>query len=359
MRQTFILLFILGSFHAALAQKSNAAPVITRYYFFTGTIDKFPVTFHLYRINEQFSGIYYYNSTEVPIAVYGILKKDQFLKLAHNDQDGEVTEEISGNFKDSSFSGTWQNKGKMLPFRVALPQNSHLLAFDYIYTEGSKKLTGDGNNRDALSYDAATIWPAASSKHPATNLIKEIIYEAFDEKQSQEPIGKIMINEKNEILNQGKEEDAPTYALSRKVQVEYRNARLLTLSKFIYTDGGGVHGNYGTQYICIDLVNNHKLAITDVLDTLACRETLRTLLAKKFRTKYKVKPEEKLSEYLFNDTIAPGNNFMLTSKGIAFNYVPYEIAAYALGEVFLYIPYKELSGCLKPEFKQLIGIVGQ
>ena len=95
--------------------------------------------------------------------------------------------------------------------------------------------------------------------------------------------------------------------------------------------------------------------ITDIIDTLACRDLLSSLLEKKFRAMNNVKKEEKLSEYLFNDSINPNDNFSLTSKGIRFNYNPYEIAASAFGEISLYIPFKELSSCLKPEFKKLIG----
>jgi hypothetical protein len=360
MRQLFILLIILGSLPAALAQKSNTTPVITRYYFFTGTIDKYPVTFHLYRVKDDFSGSYYYNSSEEAIGVTGILDKAGFLKLTHQNNEGSETETFSGNFKDSSFSGTWSYKGKLLPFRISQQKDNGGLTFDYIYTSGSKKLTKDENNRDELSYDAATIWPAASAKHTAIDLVKQTIYEVFGEKQTQEPIGKIMLREKNEILNPAKKDDSgPTYALGRKVQVEYRNAQLLTLSNFTYFDGGGVHGNYGTAYYCFDLVNNRKLTITDVLDTLACRDLLHSLLKKNFRTTNHLKKEEKISEYLFSDDIPLTDNFRLTSKGIGFNYNPYEIGAYALGEVFLYIPFKELGSCLKPAFRQLIGMVSQ
>jgi hypothetical protein len=358
MRYLFTLLFIIGSLQATIAQTTNKpAPVITRYYYFTGTIDKYPVTFHLYRINDKFSGVYYYNSTEEAIDVYGEMDKNHFLKLINTDNEGAEQEVLSGNFKDSSFSGTWSLKGKILAFRVALKPDNSGLNFDYIYTEGSKKLPKkEENYRSELEYDAAVVWPTASSTHSATNLIKEEIFKEFGDKTRQGEIGKVMLKEKNEILNGDKNKDGiETYALSRKIQVAYRNDKLLTLSAFTYFDGGGAHGNYGTSYINIDLVHNRVLEITDVIDTLACRDLLSSLLEKKFRTTHHVKKEENLSEYLFNDEIKFNENFSLTSKGIRFNYNPYEIAAYAFGEISLYIPFKELSSCLKPEFRRLIG----
>lgn len=357
MRQIFILLCILGNLPAALAQNGNAAPVVTRYYFFIGTIDKYPVTFQLYRINDKFSGSYYYNSTEETIAISGEMGKDHFLKLTHFDLEGNAIEVLSGNFKDSSFSGTWEYKDKLLAFRVAQKKDNNGLAFDYIYTHGSKKLPPGKFNRDQLSYDAATVWPAPSCTHTATGFIKQLIYESFGEKDAKDEIGKVMISRKKAMLNQqtNEDEEVPTYAESVTVKVEYRNTQLLTLSEFNYTDVAGAHGMYGTTYTCVDLIHNRKLAIADVLDTLAGQTALQTLLAKKFRAAYHLKNDEKISDHIFTETIPASDNFLLTSKGIGFSYLPNELGAYALGEVFLYISFKDLDTYLKPEFKQLIS----
>ena len=356
MRHIYILLFILGTVTTALAQTNKPAPVITRYYYFTGTIDKYPVTFHLYRIGINFTGSYYYNSTEEPIYIFGDMDNNHHLKLTHYDYEGNELEAFSGTFKDSSFAGTWSAKGKLFSFRVVQNKNKADFAFDYIYTAGYKKLpVEDENNRSELSYIAATIWPAASFTHPAKNLVKQIIYEEFNDKEGKDDIGKVMLREKNKILNPGKNEDGKTYELEKRIQVEYKNNQLLTLSKFTHYDNGGAHGNEVSFYACIDLVHNRKLAINDVLDSAACHNQLQTILEKKFRTAYNVKKEEKLSEWLLNDTMSLTNNISLTSKGIRFNYNPYEIGSYALGEIQLYIPYKELNSCLRPEFKKLIG----
>lgn len=360
MRHLFTLLALLGCAHFALAQKSKPAPVITRYYHFTGTIDKYPVTFHLYRINNKFSGVYYNNSTEEPIDFYGTLDKTRFLKLTRNDNQGEELEVLSGNFKDSSFSGTWSSKGKLLPFRLTQKKDSSGLTFDYIYTAGTKKLTGDPHHEE-LSYDAATVWPAATAAHPATGAVKQAIYKDFGQQQSTEPIGKLMISQKNDMLSQvpGKKDSEAgidVYGMSRCIKVQYVSPKLLTLSSYGFTDGGGAHGIHGITYISIDLEHNRQLDITDVIDTLNCRKTLSSILEKKFRAAYGVKQEEKISDYLLVDVIKANHNFCITSKGILFTYNPYEIGAYVMGEISLYIPFKEVSTCLKAEFKQWMGV---
>ena len=140
MKKSFVLLLLIGSFNSVLAQKSKTTPVITRYYYFTGSIDKYPVTFHLYRNNERFTGRYCYNSTEEAIELYGELDKNGFLKLSASDREDSQSEVFSGNFKDSTYSGTWSHKGKMLPFRISKKPDYSGLTFDYIVTSGSKNL---------------------------------------------------------------------------------------------------------------------------------------------------------------------------------------------------------------------------
>jgi hypothetical protein len=356
MKKILVHLLLLLGFYTVQAQKSGPAPVITQYLFFTGTIDKYPVTFHLYRINNKFSGCYYYNSTEQSIDLSGSIGKDNFLKLTHTTENG--AEVLEGVFKDSAFSGTWSYKGKLLPFRITRKKDAGNLQFDYIWATGSKKQKPvHDSDPDEITYEAAAVWPTATSQHPATEIIKQIIRNEFDEKNSQEEIGKILIRQKNSILNPVSNEDESPYAdFNTTVQIEYRNDRLLTLfaSSYNYT-AGAAHPNHSTSYSCIDLINKRKLDITDVLDTLAGQATLHTLLEKKFRAAFNVKKEEKLSDYLFQNTISPVNNFLLTTKGIGFHYNPYAIGAYALGDVYLYIPFKEIETYLKPEFKHLIA----
>ena len=140
MKKVFISLLFFVSLYTAHAQKSSTTPVITRYMLFTGSIDKYPVTFHLYQINNEFSGCYYYNSTEEPIDLSGKMDKDHhYLKLNHKSGENDVLETIEGTFSDSTFSGTWSSKGKMLPFRITRKKDTSSLAFDYIWTKGLKK----------------------------------------------------------------------------------------------------------------------------------------------------------------------------------------------------------------------------
>jgi hypothetical protein len=63
-----------------------------------------------------------------------------------------------------------------------------------------------------------------------------------------------------------------------------------------------------------------------------------------------MKRNEPLSNALFENSIEPTNNFCITKKGILFLYNPYEIAAYAMGEIELFIPFEELKTVVNPRF---------
>lgn len=356
----FAGLILLVSCYGSFAQKKPAAPVITRYIPLTGTIDKYPVTFHLYRINDDFSGHYYYNNTEVPIDFSGKMDKARFLNLSHLDDNEKNNEEFAGIFKDSVYSGTWSYKGKVMAFRVTHKKDNSL-PFDYICTSGEKKLSPKPEyGPEDVSYEAATIWPAAGFPQPAADSLKRFIRNSFGVKNSTDEIGKILIAQKNEMLNpKEKPDEIIGFSSSNVIQVVYINPQIISFSQSSYSYTGGAHGNYGTSYTSFDLVNNKELYITDVLtDTSALKETFATIFEKKFRATYTsmISSEEKLSEVLFEDKIPINDNFLLTGKGITFHYVPYEIAAYAFGEISLYIPYKEILPHLKPEFKKLMGL---
>jgi Deacetylase PdaC/Protein of unknown function (DUF3298) len=359
MKRITVLLLLICCY-TGFSQKPATTPAITRYRVMNGVIDKYPVTFHLYRNNNEISGHYYYDNTCLPISLSGILGKDKFLKLTHSADNENDNESLDGVFTDSVYSGTWTYKGKMLNFRVAQKKDNGGLQFDYICASGEKKIPKkpEEYGPDELSWEAATVWPTAGSHGAAADTVRQFIRGIFFEKNSTEEIGKILLRRKNEFLGQknSSHEEITDYSTSDDIQVEFNNQRLLSLSHANYSFSGGAHGNYGTSYTCFDLVNAHKLELYDVLDTLAGRAVIEKILEKKFRATYTsmIDKDQPLNEVLSVERIPVNDNFLLTAKGIAFNYVPYEIAAYALGGIFLYIPFKEIDPLLKPEFKKLL-----
>jgi hypothetical protein len=158
-----------------------------------------------------------------------------------------------------------------------------------------------------------------------------------------------MLADKKDVLGQTGEIEK--YGASINVSIVYLSKQLLTLATYVWEYNGGAHGNYIVKYTNIDLVNNSEVgAVFNGCDQLpALRE-------KKIRELFNVSNDKKLSEFLLVDTLPPANNCIITSKGITYSYNPYEIAPYAAGQIKLYIPFKELEGCLTDKFKKLIGM---
>jgi hypothetical protein len=337
-----------------LAQAQNAS-VTSRQVLLKGTIDKYPATLRLYQVKNAFHGYCYYDKFEKPLEVSGSITKGGKLKLEeYNVYDGN-TETFDGLMDENGYGGTWTAHGKNLIFRFT-PAKDNVLPFDYIYTYGERKLKKKEDvYRDQVSYDAASVWPAANASHPAVPFVKQLIRKEFDEKASQGDIGPIMLKLKKQALDTSKmSEDGIEYETDERLQVLYFNNRLLVLSHYTYVDGGGAHGNYFTSFVCVDLVGQSVLNLNDVLDSAGAHKQLQKLLEEQLKNDRHMKKEDSLSGILFEDTMSLTNNIFLTGKGIGFCYNPYQIASYADGEIDIFIPYKRLEPFLRPKFKKLI-----
>jgi hypothetical protein len=99
-----------------------------------------------------------------------------------------------------------------------------------------------------------------------------------------------------------------------------------------------------------DLQKNKILKLEDVFEG-DYKMALRAQLENAYRKAYKVPNHVKLPEgYLLTDHIDPTDNFILTDKGILFGYSPYEIAAYAMGQVNLFVPFEEIKSIVQSTY---------
>lgn len=121
---------------------------------------------------------------------------------------------------------------------------------------------------------------------------------------------------------------------------------------------GGAHDNYGYSERVFDLQNNKKLELKDI--TSMSKEKLEALLMKNInRTNSGTtddKGEVNNSEMLLVDKIPATENFYFDDKNLYFHYSPYEITAFAAGDITIPISWSELKGTLTPEFIKRIKI---
>lgn len=130
-------------------------------------------------------------------------------------------------------------------------------------------------------------------------------------------------------------------------QVLWNQAPLLSLGFYTYSFTGGAHGNYGTTAASFDTRTGRRLTYETIFRPGADAQ-LRPLLAAALRRAYHLAPNAALSEVVFDETLPITHNVYLTSGGAEFIYVPYEVAAYAFGEIRLFVPLRELRDLLQP-----------
>lgn len=121
---------------------------------------------------------------------------------------------------------------------------------------------------------------------------------------------------------------------------------------------GGAHGNYGFSERVFDLKNNKKLTLKDI--TTMPKARLEALLMKNINTIPSGTTDSqgavKNSDMLLLKTIPTNENFYFDEKNLYFHYSPYEIAAFAAGDIIIPVSWEELKGTLTPQFKERMKI---
>jgi len=121
---------------------------------------------------------------------------------------------------------------------------------------------------------------------------------------------------------------------------------------------GGAHDNYGFSERVFDLKNNKKVQLTDI--TSMTKKQLESLLMKNINKANGGATDENgevnNSEMLLVDVIPVTQNFYFDDKNLYFHYSPYEITAFAAGDITIPISWKDLAGTLKPQFKERMKI---
>lgn len=328
-----------------------------------GTIGKFPVTIHLHKAGSNYAGYYYYSSTQIPVHFTGddTTVKGNINLIAYPSPD--AMEFLTFTLRGSNITGHWKKESNPYPLPLTGKENGGL-SLTYIYEAGERKLLPKVAGSPQATFFAASVWPAGVTA--LDNWLKKILRNLYAGIAPEADMAVLMVNKKESFFQQYaadfkdvKPADFKETAFvcntdqTDRILLAYHNGYLATFAKFTYLYSGGAHGNYSTRFISVDLAGKKQLQLSDVL-TPTGQKQLVPLLAKALRSQFSLKPTDALSEVLFENKIAPNNNFYVTQKGIGFVYNPYEIAAYALGEINLFVPFKSLQNGLQPAFQKMI-----
>ncbi|WP_089754160.1 RsiV family protein [Chryseobacterium soldanellicola] len=121
---------------------------------------------------------------------------------------------------------------------------------------------------------------------------------------------------------------------------------------------GGAHDNYGFSERVFDLKNNKKVELKDI--TSIPKKKIEQLLMKNINKMNSGTTDENgtvnNSEMLLVDVIPATENFYFDEKNLYFHYSPYEIAAFAAGDIVIPVSWEDLKGTLNPQFKERMKI---
>lgn len=121
---------------------------------------------------------------------------------------------------------------------------------------------------------------------------------------------------------------------------------------------GGAHSNYSFGAKVFDLKNNKKLNLKDI--TTMPKARLEELLMKNLDKLPSGTTDSdgpvKNSDMLLVDVIPANQAFYFDNENLYFHYSPYEIAAFAAGDIVIPVSWKELDGTINPEFKKRMKI---
>jgi hypothetical protein len=137
-----------------------------------------------------------------------------------------------------------------------------------------------------------------------------------------------------------------SYEDQTNTYVLYQRNDLLSLTFFHYNYSGGAHGNYGSTGASYDLRTGKRLRFDDIFRPEAAQQ-LPALLGRAVRPLVGLAPGDPLDKQLFVKQMPVTHNVLLTNGGALFIYQPYEIAAYAQGEVRVFLPLAAIRSLLR------------
>ncbi|MGX5818287.1 RsiV family protein [Chitinophaga lutea] len=337
----------------------NAAPAF--YKRLRGTIAGQPVTLHLMKTGPRaYSAWYAYDKNAIPIQLYFDPSDSAALRFSEYVQ-ADTDHTIRGQLtEEGHFTGEWSGGKKSYPFDLHADNDSSVL-FD-VYTCSDSVTLFPGRSYSPTGYATNTIvWPSGGADETALAALRKAL--TPNNAASPEPAAFVR-QPVDTFLRDYKSvrDDADTNELKKgggmswnwnsqsASNVVWNTWPLVVIENADYAFTGGAHGNHGSFYTTIDLAGGKILKKEDVFKA-GYEKQLGAALEKSFRKKYNVPAKQPLNQtYLFDNHIAPNDNFFITPTGVCFNYTPYEIGPYALGQVSLFVPFAEIGNYVQEAY---------
>ena len=343
------------------------------YKHFRGTVGTSPITMDLVKTttphNEaslpHLSGFYSYDKYEQPISIYGSIDASGAVQITESNPDGTgaiFTGKLDAN---GSFSGTWVDTAKKLKqdFRLQEVTDSSIVSFDIFPFGDSMKLLLNVVRSPRADFTMDALIPAKNTEGSLFEFLRQQIIMDLKGDSVVGNYAKLQISDiqktardsffaryKSDMseftIDTTDEPFSMSYTISTSIDVVSNVNGLLTLAFKEYSYTGGAHGSYGTRLRTYD-VKTKKVAKLDDFFKPNYQSALNAAIIRSAKRHFNVPPKGSLKDRIFHEDIEANDNFMVNRKGILFNYVPYEIASYADGEIQLFVPFEELKAVLK------------
>ena len=336
-----------------------------------GEVGGIPIVMHLVKgvyepwnmgglSGEEVNGFYYYEKYQEPIQLSHQATEDpDSLKLIEW-SEGQPDIKWSGTLNsEGEYVGIWEDKSnaKSLNFKLMERYPEGSIPLDHYCTGIFKKLDKQKVDGPAATTAYGMLFPKDTKSLMASEIYKALLYEGGDSfvvNRTLHPLAIIKNKAVQDIAQHEADYEAEGGAYfgemrtqSTTMQVVWNKGGRLGLASLNYRYAGGAHGNYGTSYLNFDLnAGGKKIQLADIFQP-DYEKVVSKALVESARNYFKV-PEGKPIVELYDEAeLVPTENFLLTEKGISFNYVPYEVAPYAIGEITLFIPFEKIQSVLK------------
>lgn len=352
---TSLLLVSCGRKNQQAAQKVKIPdPTRTAYYYLhlKGNVGTDAITMDLVKSGPYlFKGYYTFDNAGEPIMVWGRTEGEKIVLYENTDRYEERF--FSGKIDSlGTFKGIWRGKGTSYPFDLKAGLEN-AFAMDVLYASDSADLYPGNPNTPRAEASKSIVWPAEGADEETAAFVDTCITRGraitspmrYLRKGLDSFLTTYKVNEKDLDTTEGIPATA-NWSTDADMKIVFNQYPLLVLEYFNFEYTGGAHGNYGAQYLVLDLKKKKVVKPADILKP-AYKDKLVPELEKAFRKIYKLEEGARLESMLLTPEIVPNDNFLLTDKGVGFSYTPYEIGPYALGQVTLFVPFKNIKQLLK------------
>lgn len=327
---------------------------------YTGTVAGQPVVANITMVDGALSGNYYYQSQGKLIDIY--FNADSSKPNVYNvDESPEEVEsrtqsqwEVTLNEHD--ISGMWKDAAGNKVYDIFLKEDAALSNLRVLNFSDSIPFN-PGTAGPSATYDAVLILPARNMPDADAKFLNTIINKDLgcDANQTSEAClkaisAKYAVEYRQSVDSGDLDAHYNNHSQSDRMAVRYNDNGWLVLEHMSAGYTGGAHGNYASGFINVDLQNDKVWKLEEVMTVDSAKTS--ALLDAAARRRYGMAADEKLSGNYFEETIRLNGNFYLTHKGITFCYNPYEIASYAQGQIYLFIPYSQIMDLLTPAFRE-------